>query len=176
MIYIFLSYNDINDIFSYSALTFMIYFYILSVPCSVKDATKFQELENQVKKIVKEERKHLKQIWPCFTSVLEELKAIIVNVRLCHPLLQPIIDEMHDKFAEKEWSTTQILTWVASKFRSAPVKTRVLININNWGSAVYFADVLETYVVSNLKNLYNSGELQGRFGSKCYKKLTKRCI
>lgn len=147
-----------------------------SVPCSVKNATELLELKNQVLTIVREEKKHLKVIWPCFTGVLEELKAVIVNIRLCHPLLQPFVVEMHDKFAEKKWSVTQILSWLASKFRSGPVENRVLMNIANWGPAVNFADVLETYVISNLKKLYNSGELQKKLGTKCYRKLTKRCI
>ena len=149
---------------------------MLSVPCSVKNATELLELKNQVLTIVREEKKHLKIIWPCFTGVLEELKAVIVNIRLCHPLLQRFIVEMHDKFAEKKWSVTQILSWLALEFRSGAVKNRVLINSAHWGPAVNFAEVLETYVVSNLKNLYNSGELQKKLGPKCYRKLTKRCI
>ena len=149
-----------------------------SVRCSIKSGIEFKAIESRVKKIVQEEKRHLRKIWPCLTGHLEELKAIIINVRFCHPVFaQPIIDEMHVKFAEHNWSTTRILEWIASEFKSVPAKTkgRVAMDIHRWGRFIYYAYVLENVII-HLQELHNIGLLKEIFGRKCYKKLTKPCI
>ena len=121
----------------------------------------------------------MKKVWPCLTGVLQELKAIIVNVRMCHAhTVTPIIKGMHDKFSKTKWSTTRILEVMASEFKSVPVEAEssTAMDLHWWSPLIHYAYVLENVVITKLKHLQDNGQLKEMFGRKCYKKLTKPCI
>ena len=141
--------------------------------CSaINNGLEFEMLKKRVEKIIRKEKKRPSSIWPCLTfeppAHLFGFKAIILSIALCHQHLQPLMDQMHMKFTQKNESATGIFTWLKTELR--PKMDKGEIEYRFW---FYMNHVLHWMIV-NLKDM-NKEELVTMFGKTCMKIFTKRC-
>ena len=132
--------------------------------CSeINNGTEFEKLKARLKDVVRKEKNRPRSIWPCLKRQgnLGVLRLIIVNIGLCYPYLQPIMEEMHEKFRENKKTTTRILKWLQAQFDSSGYELNHLFDVSG--------------VVIGLKLQNKYGNLKNQLGSKCYKRLTKSC-
>ena len=142
--------------------------------CSaINNGLEFGMLKKRLAKIIRKEKKRPKSIWPCLTfeppgKSLFTFKSVILSIALCHQHLQPLLDQMHKKFTQKNESATGIFTWLRTELRTK--RDQGEIENRFWG---YMNHILHWMVV----NLQDEGEdeLVARFGKECMKIFTKRC-
>ena len=134
--------------------------------CSaLNNGTHFEMMKTRLGEIVRDEKKRRRSIWPCLSARtnLSVLKMIIVNIRLCYQELQPIMEKMHEKFAENMQKTTDILKWLERQFKKT----------SYWATHSWF--LATDGIVVGLERKQERNQLEEMLGPKCYKRLTKRC-
>ena len=136
-------------------------------------------LVNQVKVLVKKQRKQLKKLWPCFKGVLSGIKMFAINVDFCKSIYGPagaaIVQEMRILFKAKEWTVTRILTHIAMIMRGLTTDSMGLNSFMSSGTySNHFADLLDS-MAKTVGEMTND-DLKKSLGPKCFKRLSKRCI
>ena len=130
-------------------------------------------LKERVKKIIQLEKKRPKSIWPCLNfeppAHLSGLKAVILNIALCHQYLQPLVDEMHKKFSKKNESATDIFTWLKTELRTKWDQGEIA-DYRFW----FWMNHVLHWLVVNMKDM-DTEDFETLYGKKCMKSFTKRC-
>ena len=136
-------------------------------------------MANQVKDLLKKQKKQLKKFWPCFKGVLSGIKMFAINVDLCHSIYgsdgAAIVQEMRNLLKAREWTVTRILTHIGGKMRQL---TTGFMGYKPFKSSStysnHFADLLDG-IAKTVSEMTND-DLKKSLGPKCFKKLSKRCI